>query len=307
MDIPPPRAPLPQRGPPTPLTELVGGAPAQAPRTALPAAPIPAPVPAPSSAVPDASLAAGPEPCDTFERWIREDAAGELDRAHLAELRSHLARCTSCLESRRRAIETLAQVGRGLRANRGAAAPTARLRAQGPLARRRSLLLFLTACAGLFLASRSGVLEGADPRLWATAVGQPARVGEESLDVGGERRLLVRGDVLVVEPGGALQLDSGRLAARLGAGRMLVESSLGPRLRLVLGELALEGRGRVVTPDGVLDLESGALVLESDGGGTRVVVSTARGTWTGVQGARALQPEADFVARWQEPIAPTPP
>lgn len=289
MDIPPPRAPLPQRGPPTPLAQLVGGAPAQAPP--------PAPAPA----------AAPQEPCETFERWIREDAAGELDRTHLAELRAHLAHCAPCLENRRRAIETLALVGRGLRANRGPTAPTARPRAQGPLARRRSLLLFLTACAGLVLASRSGVLEGADPRLWATAVGQPARVGEESVDVGGEPRLLVRGDVLVVEPGGALQLASGRLAARLGAGRLLVESSLGPRLRLILGELALEGRGRVVTPDGVLDLESGALVLEADGAGTRVSVATARGTWTGVQGARALEPSADFVARWHEPIAPTPP
>ncbi len=334
MDPESPLSPLPRRADPTPLAELLGRAdprdgsggagvrsfaepgpwslPAPFEAALAPAPPperveTPAPVDAPQPASPAELTQAAPAPldehCGAFQDQIRADLAGVLAAADLTRLRTHLASCAACRAERRAAVETAAALGRNLRAVSGSAAPRGHTLEGLPGMRgRRSLLLFVTASFVFFMAVRSGAFDGADPRLWLSAQGATVDVAGEQMEPSDAARLLVRGDVVAVGSGARAAIQSPRVRLELFAGRLLVESALGPRVRIVEGEAELEGRVRLITPDGILDLESGLLRVVVGRAGTTLDNRDGKGVWTGPTGQRALERASTVAVR-----APGPP
>ena len=186
-------------------------------------------------------------------------------------------------ELRRRREELLHDVSERIAVARGEM-PRRRSASGATLSRIRLRTLLLPAfaiVAMIHLGGRAGAPLGVDalftPGTGTSFAGPRVFAAERAASPGPVT--LAPGDVVGARDGegSTLTLGDGRLVLEPGA-RAAVASVMPPRARLIGGAARVEGRLRVVTAHGILDLEHGGarLVLDSRGLAVRVMDGAAR-------------------------------
>ena len=249
------------------------------------------------------------ELCARARAAIPAFVAGPLEARRQPQMRSHCAECASCSEHYQAALGVASRLGRGGRLARlererrerrfrHRALAHAGARSQGSRQRSARLRILLVPAFFTFLLAQMPSLsrEPAGARLFVLA-GRVHAAGK-LLEAHPEPVLLAPGEACALEPGARARLELASARCELaGEARVWIEALAGARLRLSAGEMALEGRGTVVTAVGLADLESGRarlragpelLEAECHSGELRLVSS---------QGSRELAPgEAACIA-----------
>jgi hypothetical protein len=217
-------------------------------------------------------------PCDEIQILLRRFLAKGLGPADSTRLRDHAQDCEPCQASYQEAVRTIACIGHERRVERDESVKAVRrwnlrrnmFEAHGtPRGRAARLRTLLYPAFFSFLMIQLGVMGGADdgPELTLQVLGGTVHAAE----------VLERGGLCATGPDGRARLEAGEDgAAELAPEtRVLVERLDPPRLRLLNGDLELEGSWLVTSALGVIEVKQGrASVTLGDHG---LVVSDAEG------------------------------
>jgi hypothetical protein len=219
--------------------------------------------------------------CRQAQRLLALAPSTPLPRPLALRLAEHRDACPQCVTSTVEVQALAPPVPLASGENR-------RLRRQRVLA-----LRFLVACALIF--ALAPVFDGfdgwrGDPTLAVVRAEGPVFVGGQRLDLRLPEAHAWRSDLIETGPGGCIQLHLRGLTLVLHQeGELLVESVLARRLRHRFGRLEIEGRGRIDTAFGRLELESGAAVLETGEAESRVTVLRGDARFTNASGTHRVR------------------
>jgi len=221
--------------------------------------------------------------------------SGELELAQLRSLRAHLNTCATCKAEYVSQSHTAGAIARDGRVGRAEAERVARRRKLAALAlaghevRPRIWLRTLVLPALLIV-----MLARQQPQEVAAHVEAQLgsyRLGERTLAAQHKAQRLVRGDHLLTDESGLLRLFDTHSELRLaGAGSLVVQSPAEHRYLLGFGQFEARGAHVFTTRWGVLELDEGALELELDASGGRVMLRSGVAELVRASGACLLEP-----------------
>lgn len=234
--------------------------------------------------------------CDRALRLVDAQSTTSLP-THLSEiLRGHLAVCPECKSAYRERMQSVAALGRQLRASAGGS--SARL---GPnhFSRRvgsrsiRRFAMFVVPAALFFLASQLDASWNFEPPLTVHAIEGTAWIGGRPLEPEGGELRLRRSDLVETPPDARCRIvaRSFEVAVEPQA-RVLVISALARRVRLEEGQVDVSGEVTLETPLGLVEVAAGEARVRLDAGG--LVVEARSGTVRRIdaRGARVVAPAA---------------
>ena len=236
-----------------------------------------------------------PLTCDEVPALVRAFLAQGLPRQEGRRLRAHVEGCGACRQVYRDGVETAAHIGHERRVERVAAEKAVRRWSmrrdvfsahappRGRAARIRTLVYPAFFC---FLIVQFTQLGRHEPMLEVEVLAGEVHASEA----------LELGELCATGPEGRARLSTDGASLELGGStRLLVESIQPPRVRLLAGELELDGGWHVTTRQGVVEVQGGRtrVALQPEGlvcaGDTGVLsVIDARGETRVAAGERVL-------------------
>jgi ferric-dicitrate binding protein FerR (iron transport regulator) len=212
----------------------------------------------------DAVAAPHPAPlsfeCEDAVEWIHGRTLGETSASDQVA-RDHMRTCSNCRELYRQQIAIKARVGRAvMRAGVESGAFLGRDDPPRFAPRHRRLLVVIALSLAIAGVVRLGGGLRPDPTLGVQWIAGEFFVAGEPTDESYGPRMGLRGDLLQTGQDGRarVRLDDGQLL--IGASTtLLVESAVARRVRMVGGRVTIDGKGKLMTPFGVVVVDDGAV------------------------------------------------
>jgi hypothetical protein len=234
------------------------------------------PEPAPA---PDPPREPDSEACREFQALHAGHLKGDLSDAQNRRFREHMRSCPACREHYRAGLDSAARMGRVLRESRLARQRSARRddarrrvvaagMGSGRSTRFRLQLVLIPALMIVLILgwrARGTTDPGLSIHVHEASEGGVQAAGVE-LALGADPRTLERGDCCFTEGPGLARIVGLELELVLGADTtLIIEDADEPRVRLLGGQLDVQGRCVVTTPLGIVESEDARSLLTLQG------------------------------------------